>query len=115
MYMKNMLTSSYTMERFCQGKKILDQHIWGFDVLDRALFNADISIHIEGVDAFTSKILFMTGEWEKIIGPEWQREQILFFSKTELAVIPDTGHEMLKENPKASNAMIRENPDAQVR
>ena len=63
---------------------------------------------VEGVENFTDKVLFITGECQTYIGADWQREQMAFFPNAELVVIPDAGHEMFKENPEDSLAVVRE-------
>ena len=73
--------------------------------------NFDINL-VDGVEGFTSKVLFMAGECQEVIGVEWQRRQMEFFPNAELAVIPDAGHEMFAENPEASIAAVREYLDA---
>jgi proline iminopeptidase len=73
--------------------------------------NFNISL-VEGVDAFTSRVLFMAGECGKIIGPEWQKQQMKLFPNAELAVVLAAGHEMFAENPQASITAVREYLDA---
>jgi proline iminopeptidase len=62
---------------------------------------------VEGVENFTNRVLFMTGECQTIIGEAWQREQMEFFPSASLVVIPDAGHEMFKENTEASISAVR--------
>jgi proline iminopeptidase len=76
--------------------------------------NFNISL-VDGVERFTNKVLFMTGECQKVIGVEWQKRQMEFFPNAELTVIPDAGHEMFTENPEASITAVREYLDAPVR
>jgi len=63
---------------------------------------------VEGVENFTDRVLFIAGECQTVIGAEWQQEQMAFFPNADLVVIPDSGHEMFKENPKDSIAAVRE-------
>lgn len=69
--------------------------------------NFDINL-VAGVEGFSNKVLFIAGECQEIIGVEWQKRQMEFFSNAELAAIPDAGHEMFLENPEASIAVVRE-------
>jgi proline iminopeptidase len=69
--------------------------------------NFNISL-IEGVEGFTNRVLFIVGECQAVIGVDWQKSQMKFFHKAELAVIPDAGHEMFTENPEESIAVVRE-------
>ncbi|MFC1997815.1 alpha/beta fold hydrolase [Chloroflexota bacterium] len=68
--------------------------------------NFDINL-VEGVEYFSNKVLFMTGECQTVIGADFQKAQMGFFPNAELAVIPDAGHEMFSENPEASLAAVR--------
>ena len=68
--------------------------------------NLDVNL-VDGVQAFTNEILFMASECQSIIGADWQREQMAFFSRAELVVISGAGHEMFAENPQESIAAVR--------
>lgn len=57
---------------------------------------------VKGVKNYTEKVLFLAGECNILIGPEFQKEQMKLFNKTELIVIPNTGHFMFGEQPEAS-------------
>jgi pimeloyl-ACP methyl ester carboxylesterase len=71
--------------------------------------NGNIEINlITGVENFNNKVLFMVGECQKVIGADWQRDQMEFFPSAELVVIPDVGHEMFAENAEASITAVRE-------
>lgn len=56
---------------------------------------------IKGVDNYTEKILFIAGECNVLIGPEFQKEQMKLFGNTELVIIPNAGHFMFSEQPEA--------------
>jgi len=62
---------------------------------------------VVGVENYTDKVLFITGECQTYIGADWQREQMAFFPNAELVVIPDAGHEMFSENPTDSINVVR--------
>ena len=70
---------------------------------------------VDGVERFTNKVLFIASECQKVIGVDWQKQQMAFFPNAELAVIADAGHEMFAENPEASVAAVREYLDVPVR
>jgi len=42
----------------------------------------------------------MAGEYQTIIGGDWQTRQMQFFPNAELVVIPNAGQEMFYEPPK---------------
>jgi proline iminopeptidase len=99
----------------CEGGGPPDDESWRFGaVAQEALFqqavdskgNFTIDLTV-GVEQFTNRVLFMAGECQQLIGPEWQREQMQFFHDAELVVIPDAGHEMFWESPEASVAAVR--------
>jgi len=69
--------------------------------------NFDISF-VEGVENFNNKVLFMTGECQKVSGAEFQKDQMEFFPSTDLTIIPGAGHDMFSENPEASIDVVRE-------
>ena len=68
--------------------------------------NFDINL-VEGVEQFENTVLFMTGECQQLIGAEFQSQQMKLFPSTELAVVPEAGHEMFLENPEESVAVVR--------
>jgi proline iminopeptidase len=68
--------------------------------------NFDINL-AAGVEHFSNKVLFMTGECQTVIGADFQSRQMELFPNAELAVIPGAGHEMFLENPEASVAVVR--------
>jgi proline iminopeptidase len=69
--------------------------------------NFDVNL-VAGIENFNHKVLFMSGECQQVIGPDWQREQMKLFPNAELVVISDSGHEMFFENPEASIAAVRD-------
>ena len=71
--------------------------------------NGDFDINLtEGVERFNNKVLFLAGECQKVIGVEWQKQQMTYFPRAELIAIPEAGHEMFAENPEAAIATVRE-------
>jgi proline iminopeptidase len=75
--------------------------------------NGNFSINlVDGVERFTNKVLFIASACQKVIGVEWQKRQMAFFSNAQLAVIPGAGHELFAENPEASIGAVRAYLDA---
>lgn len=101
---------------YCEGSSPKEEGSWRFgaraaDAIQQQAVDADGKFNIDltvGVDRFNNKVLFVAGECQKVIGVAWQEQQMAFFPKAELAVIPDAGHEMFEENPEASIAAVRE-------
>jgi proline iminopeptidase len=100
---------------YCPGAKPNPEGGWRFGAMAASSIqseainaegNIDLNL-VEGVEEFSNRVLFMTGECQTIIGEDWQREQMVFFPNAELVVIPDAGHEMFKENSAASIATVR--------
>ena len=61
----------------------------------------------DGVEKFNNKVLFLAGECNIMVGPEFQQEQMKLFDKAEMAIIKDTGHFMFDEKPEESVGAIR--------
>ena len=101
---------------YCPGAKPDTEGSWRFGAAADSSIQAgaidaegNITLNlIAGVENFTDRVLFITGECQTYIGADWQREQMEFFPNAELVVIPDAGHEMFAENPIASIAAVRE-------
>ena len=63
---------------------------------------------VENSRAYQKEVLFLSGEDNRIIGPDYQREQMRYFPKARLEVIPDAGHSMFNESPDYTFKVIRE-------
>lgn len=61
----------------------------------------------DGVEKFNNKVLFLAGECNIMVGPEFQQEQMKLFDKAEMVIIKDTGHFMFDEKPEESVGAIR--------
>lgn len=61
----------------------------------------------EGVEKFTNGVLFLAGECNILIGPDFQQEQLKLFREAEMVIIKDTGHFMFSEKPAESVAAVR--------
>lgn len=100
---------------YCEGDIPNPEGSWRFstqasDALFKDAVDADGNFDINlaaGVENFSKKILFIASECQTVIGADWQSRQMEFFPNAELAVIPDAGHEMFAENPKASIEVVR--------
>ena len=53
---------------------------------------------------YDKPVLFLASECNTWIGPELQAKHAAFYPNAELVVIPDTGHEMVWDNPQATFA-----------
>jgi pimeloyl-ACP methyl ester carboxylesterase len=62
----------------------------------------------ENVVSYPPEVLFISGEDNRIIGPSYQREQMKYFPKARLVVVPGAGRSMFNENPGATFAAIRD-------
>jgi pimeloyl-ACP methyl ester carboxylesterase len=61
----------------------------------------------EGVEKFANKVLFIAGECNILIGPDFQQEQMKLFKEAEMVIIKDAGHFMFSEKPAESIGVIR--------
>jgi proline iminopeptidase len=100
---------------YCEGDKPDENVSWRYGAAaGNAIFqeavdedgNFDINL-AAGVEKFENTVLFMTGGCQQLIGVEFQNQQMALFPNTELAVIPDAGHEMFFEKPEESVAVVR--------
>ncbi len=62
---------------------------------------------IDGIEKYNNEVLFLTSEYNTIIGIEHQIKQMKYFSKAYMEVVKGTGHTMIGEDPKASISFIR--------
>ena len=61
----------------------------------------------DGVDKFNSKVLFLAGACNILIGPDFQQGQMKLFNQAEMIIIDNTGHFMIGEKPDESIFAIR--------
>lgn len=69
--------------------------------------NFKTELFTSGLKNFTNKVLLIASECNQLTGLELQREHLKLFPNAELAVIPNTGHEMFTQDPEASLAVVR--------
>ena len=62
---------------------------------------------VENITAYEKKVLFIAGEDNRIIGPDYQRMQMRYFPQARLEIIPNAGHTMFNENPEHTFEVIR--------
>jgi len=81
-----------------------------FQNVRASMFDADGNLLplTDGLDRVTAPVLFLAGSCDTVIGEDFQRLQMAFFPAAELAVIADSGHELLAEQPEATLAAIRD-------
>ena len=61
----------------------------------------------DGLENYTDKVLLIASECNQLTGRTLQEKQLTFFPNADLAVIPNTGHEMFTEDPAASIPVVR--------
>ena len=79
--------------------------------MQRSAMNEDGKIDMDfivGVEAFDKKVLFIAGDCNVLIGPEYQARQMEFFPQAELVIIKDAGHSMIGEKPAETLKVIRD-------
>ncbi len=62
---------------------------------------------VEGVENYPDTVLFLSGECNTLIGPDYQEKQMQLFSRVRHVIINDAGHTMIGEKPEESIAAIR--------
>jgi len=63
---------------------------------------------VENAHAYDREVLFISGEDNRLIGPEYQRDQMKVYPRARLEVIPRAGHSMFNENLEHTFHVIRE-------
>jgi proline iminopeptidase len=107
---------------YCEGVKPNENLSWRYgaaagNAIYQEAVDADGNFDInlaEGVEQFANTVLFITGACQRLIGAEFQSQQMTLFPSAELVVIPDAGHEMFFENPEASVTAVRDYLNASV-
>jgi proline iminopeptidase len=61
---------------------------------------------VTGLEDYSKKVLFVTGECSQIIGKEFQEGHMKYFPNAKMAVIKNAGHTMFGEKPVESIALI---------
>jgi len=81
----------------------------------QTLFGPTADLTTIGANAanYANDILFVASACNTFIGVDFQREQMHIFPRATLVVIPDAGHEMFGDNPKAAIPAIRDFFDQQ--
>ena len=113
-FFSQIMTHVQPTDYFCSGE-VLNIPMWrpGFTAFQGSIAsqtNKDGKFEInliEGVHRFKRKVLFMTGDCNKLIGVEHQKLQMKYFSNRELVIIKNAGHYMFNENLKNSLKSIR--------
>ena len=101
---------------FCNDKMDTAQmHIWRLSMvasqsIQQSGMNADGKMEIDlvsGVENFPDTVLFISGDCNRFIGPDYQEKQITYFPRHKLEVIHDAGHNMFIDQPEAFNKIVR--------
>ncbi len=61
----------------------------------------------DGIEAFGGPVLFLAGEHNTWIGPRLQARHTQRYRSAHLEVIPDSGHDMLTDNPAHTISIVR--------
>jgi proline iminopeptidase len=99
---------------YCEGKEV-SMPYWrmGFTASQEIIADAtneEGAIEIDlvsGLKKYNNKVLFFTGECNKIIGTEFQQEHLKYFNNVEHVEVADAGHTMLTEKPEECIEIIR--------
>jgi proline iminopeptidase len=67
---------------------------------------------VAGVERFTTPVLFLCGECDRLIGADYQKDHMRHFPDARLVVISRAGHMMFNENPADSIDAVRRYLDA---
>lgn len=92
-----------------------DTLMWRFGTLAANSVHASLLDHsgmlqddlLDGIDAYSSEVLFLTGECSKLLGPEIQTLQMGLFPRSRMVQISDSGHMMFVDQPTRSVDAVR--------
>jgi pimeloyl-ACP methyl ester carboxylesterase len=62
---------------------------------------------VNGLENYKHKVLFLTGECNTVIGPDYQKGHLKYFPKAEMIVVKNAGHSMIGEKPEECIGYIR--------
>jgi len=62
---------------------------------------------VSGVEQYADTVLFIAGECNKFIGPDYQKKQLEYFPLHKLEVIMDAGHNMFLDQPDEFYQIVR--------
>ena len=62
---------------------------------------------VSGVENYRDTVLFISGDCNTLIGPDYQEKHLRFFPRHRLEVIQNAGHNMHIDQPKAFFKIVR--------
>ena len=63
---------------------------------------------VSGVEQFQDTVLFIAGDCNKYIGPDYQREHLKYFPRHKMEVIENAGHNMFLDQPEEFLRIVRD-------
>ncbi len=90
-------------------------HIWRLSMvasqaIQQSGMNAEGKMEInliKGVENYPDTVLFISGDCNRFIGPDYQQKQVNYFPRHKLEVIHDAGHNMFLDQPEAFYKLVR--------
>ena len=61
---------------------------------------------LQDVDKFEGDVLFLTSEFNRVYGADYQRGFLKFYNNALLQIVPGSGHVIFVDQPEVSNQMI---------
>lgn len=62
---------------------------------------------VTGTQQYQDTVLFITGDCNRLIGPDYQKLQIKYFERHKMAIIKDAGHNMFLDQPDEFYRIVR--------
>lgn len=62
---------------------------------------------VSGVENYKDTVLFITGDCNALIGPDYQQKHLKYFPKHRMEVIEEAGHEMFLDQPDEFFRIVR--------
>ena len=63
---------------------------------------------VSGVEQFPDTVLFISGDCNRLIGPDYQQMQLKYFPRHRLEIIHNAGHNMFLDQPDEFFKIVRE-------
>ena len=71
--------------------------------------NGNMSIDlVSGVENYRDTVLLITGDCNKLIGPDYQQKHLKYFTMHKMEIIENAGHNMFLDQPEKFYQIVRE-------
>ncbi len=93
-----------TQIKFWRLSMVASQSIQQSQVDEQGKLHIDL---VGGVEKYQDMVLFITGDCNQFIGPDYQEMQLKYFPKHKLEIIHNAGHNMFLDQPEQFFSIVR--------